>query len=119
MTMILVVEDESLIRMSIADHLEESGFDVLEARDADQALELLIKNPGISIIFTDVDMPGSMDGIALAQLVRDRWPPIRVFVTSGLWRLNGDELPDQSVFIPKPYNADELARQFQATRNLL
>jgi len=117
MTTILVVEDESLIRMSIADHLEESGFTVLEARDADQAMELLAKHPDIKIIFTDVDMPGSMDGIELAQVVRDRWPPIRIYVTSGLWRLNSDELPDQSVFVPKPYNADDLASQFRAVTN--
>lgn len=114
MNTILVVEDESLIRMSIADHLEESGFEVLEARDADQALEILANNPAITIIFTDVDMPGSMDGIALAQAVRDRWPPVRIYVTSGLWRLNTDELPNDAVFIPKPYNADDLAEQFLA-----
>lgn len=115
MTVILVVEDESLIRMSIADHLEESGFEVVEARDADQAMQLLSVHPNIGIIFTDVDMPGSMDGIALAQAVRDRWPPIRIFVTSGLWRLDSDELPVDAVFIPKPYNADELANQFRMT----
>ncbi|WEK03654.1 MAG: response regulator [Candidatus Devosia phytovorans] len=114
MTTILVVEDESLIRMAIVDHLEESGFDVVEARDADQALKLLAVRDDIRIIFTDVDMPGSMDGIRLAQAVRDGWPPIRIYVTSGLWRLNSDELPDETVFIPKPYNADELVEQFRA-----
>lgn len=114
MTTILVVEDESLIRMSIVDYLEDNGFAVLEARDADQALALLQKHPDIAIIFTDVDMPGSMDGIRLAQAVRERWPPIRVYVTSGLWRFKDGELPDETIFIPKPYNADELVEQFRA-----
>lgn len=113
MTTVLVVEDESLIRMSIADHLQESGFEVLEARDADQALKFLTSHPEIEIIFTDVDMPGDMDGIKLAQAVRDRWPPIRIYVTSGLWRLDRDELPDDAVFVPKPYNVDDIVTQFR------
>lgn len=115
MTTVLVVEDESLIRMSIADHLEESGFEVIEARDADQALQLLNERSGIGIIFTDVDMPGTMDGIDLAHTVKEKWPPIRIFVTSGLWRLDIDELPTNAVFISKPYNADDLAKQFHLT----
>lgn len=113
MTAILVVEDESLIRMSIADHLEEGGFEVLEARDADQAIALLSEHGQIAIVFTDVDMPGSMDGIGLAQTIRERWPPIKVYVTSGLWRLDSGELPEAAVFVPKPYNADELVGQFR------
>lgn len=114
MTTILIVEDESLIRMAISDHLEEQGFNVVEARDAEQALVLLEARSDIEIIFTDVDLPGSMDGIELAHAVRDRWPPIRIYVTSGLWRLKSDELPDETTFVPKPYNADELVHQFRS-----
>lgn len=113
MTTVLVVEDESLIRMAIADHLQESGFHVLEAKNADQALILLAERSDIGILFTDVDMPGSIDGVELARAARDLWSAIRIYVTSGLWRLNDGELPTDSVFVSKPYNADDLVKLFR------
>jgi CheY-like chemotaxis protein len=103
------VEDEPITRMDVVDQLEEGGFQVFEAPDADRAIKILEANPAISILFTDVDMPGSMDGLKLAAAVRDRWPPIRIVVASGLRKINVDSLPSDSRFFTKPYNVNEIA----------
>ncbi|WP_439815440.1 response regulator [Zavarzinia sp. CC-PAN008] len=100
---ILVVEDEVLIRLDTAASLEEAGFAVVEAQNADEALALLEARGDIAGVFTDVRMPGSMDGLALAYAVRERWPGIAVIVTSGHVRLQNDELPPNVPFITKPY----------------
>src|ERR1700746_1118000 len=84
--LVLVVEDEALIRMDSADVIRDLGFEVIEAVDADQAVSLLESVPGIKVVFTDIQMPGSMDGLLLAAIVRDRWPPIALLVTSGKLR---------------------------------
>lgn len=106
---VLVVEDEPIIRMDVVDQLEEGGFQVFEAPDADRAIKILEANPAIRVLFTDVDMPGSMDGLKLAAAVRDRWPPIRIVVASGLRKVNLDALPGDSRFFSKPYNVNEIA----------
>jgi CheY-like chemotaxis protein len=106
---VLVVEDEPIIRMDVVSQLEDAGFDVFEAPDADRAIEILEANSAIRILFTDIDMPGSMDGLKLAAAVRDRWPPIRIVVASGLRKINIDALPDDSRFFSKPYNVNEIA----------
>ncbi|HEV7283761.1 MAG TPA: response regulator, partial [Kaistia sp.] len=80
---ILVVEDEGLVRMAAADDLVEAGFKVIEAANADQAIQMLETHPEITILFTDIDMPGSMDGIRLAHAVRERWPPVKLVLVSG------------------------------------
>ena len=106
---VLVVEDEPITRMDVVEQLEEGGFRVFEAPDADRAIKILEANPAIRILFTDIDMPGSMDGLKLAAAVRDRWPPIRIVVASGLRKINMDALPDNSRFFSKPYNVNEIA----------
>lgn len=106
---VLVVEDEPITRMDVVGQLEEGGFKVFEAPDADKAIRILEANPEISVLFTDVDMPGSMDGLKLAAAVRDRWPPIRIVVASGLRKINMDALPDASCFFSKPYDVNEIA----------
>ncbi|WP_439602941.1 response regulator transcription factor [Devosia sp.] len=100
---VLVVEDEALIRMDIADQLEREGFVVFEAANADQAIIVLDAQPGVRIMFTDIDMPGSMDGLKLAAAVRHRFPPIQIIVTSGHRVVEISEMPDGSVFFGKPY----------------
>src|SRR5437868_6533693 len=80
---ILVVEDEFLIRMATADVIRDAGFEVLEAADADGAIAILESRGDIRVVFTDIHMPGSMDGAKLAQAVRQRWPPVRIIATSG------------------------------------
>lgn len=100
---VLVVEDEALIRMDIADQLEREGFFVFEAANADQAIVVLNAQPSVRIMFTDIDMPGSMDGLKLAAVVRDRFPPVQIIVTSGHRSVELSEMPDGSVFFSKPY----------------
>ncbi|HEV7344741.1 MAG TPA: response regulator [Devosia sp.] len=106
---VLVVEDEPLVRMDISDQLQDFGFTVLEAADAEEALFVLAANPEIQVMFTDVDMPGSMDGLKLAAAVRDRWPPIKIIVTSGHRRVSIGDIPRDSRFFGKPYAARDIA----------
>jgi len=107
---VLVVEDETLIRMDIVDQIAAAGFEVLQAGNADEAIEILESNLNVTIVFTDVDMPGSMDGIKLAQAVRGRWPPIKIIVTSGQFKVRDEDLPAGGVFFGKPYNPTDVVR---------
>ena len=100
---ILIVEDEVLVRLELVDLVEEAGFRVFEASNADEAIQIMEANPGIKILITDVDMPGSMDGLKLSHFVRDRWPPVKIVVASGHVRVKPTELPEQGVFLNKPY----------------
>jgi CheY-like chemotaxis protein len=101
---VLVVEDEPLLLLSIADDLRDAGYKVLEANNADAAIRLLEANQDISILFTDIDMPGSMDGLKLSEAVRNRWPPVQIIVTSGHMNLSDKDLPVAGRFVPKPYS---------------
>lgn len=113
---VLLVEDEAVIRMDISDQLQDFGFKVLEASDAAEAVVMLEANRDIQVMFTDVDMPGSMDGLMLAAAVRDRWPPIKIIVTSGHRRVQLDDMPAESRFFGKPYHAAEIA---EAAREMM
>ena len=115
---VLVVEDEPLILLDIVDYLESEGFRVLQAANAAEAIEMLEREPAISIIFTDVEMPGTMDGLKLAALVRDRWPPVKIVVTSGHKTVEITDLPDGGVFFSKPYRPEELAITFRELTSL-
>ena len=106
---VLVVEDEALVRMGIVDFLEDEGFRVFEADNAEEAIALLTKIDEIRVLFTDVDMPGSMDGLRLAAAVRDRWPPVQIIVTSGHLRSDPASLPENAVFLGKPYDPAVIA----------
>ncbi|MDB5530346.1 MAG: hypothetical protein JWR51_3449 [Devosia sp.] len=110
---ILVVEDEFLILSSTANDLRDAGFTVFEASNADDAIALLETHAEIRILFTDVDMPGSMNGLKLSAAVRDRWPPILIIVTSGKTPVGGTELPTGGRFFPKPYNTNKIASAMQ------
>lgn len=100
---VLIVEDETLVRMYGSDLLEEAGFAVLEASDADEALAILDRQEGVSLVFSDVDMPGSMDGLDLARTVHSRWPHIRLLLTSGHHRLDDSHVPANGQFVRKPW----------------
>jgi two-component system, response regulator PdtaR len=106
---VLLVEDEPPVRMTAADELEEAGFQVLEAANADVALAVLeARSDEVQVLFTDVDMPGSMDGMALAEQVHQRWPHVLLLISSGYARPRSDEIPDHGQFIPKPCHAATL-----------
>lgn len=105
---VLVVEDEPLLRMAAVDMVEIAGFEAVEATDATHAVQILESRPDITIVFTDVDMPRGMDGVKLAALVRDRWPPIEIIVVSGHVNIEDIKLPARSVFFAKPYKEHEV-----------
>ncbi len=105
---VLVVEDEAIIRMNIVAELEDAGFEVFEASNAAQAIDVLIANNRIQLMFTDVDMPGGVDGLKLAASVRDRWPPIKIIVTSGHRQIDVDALPVEARFMAKPYDLNSV-----------
>src|ERR1700761_9677171 len=100
---ILVVEDEFLLRADTVDFLQEAGFVVYQASNADDAIALLEQHLDIQVVFTDIQMPGSMDGLKLAHYVRGRWPPIKLIITSGLARPLLKHMPLGSEFVGKPY----------------
>lgn len=110
---VLVVEDEPLVLMSTVDFLEDEGFVVHEAANADEALQVLRTVPTISILFTDVDMPGEMNGLKLSAAVRRGWPPVRIVVTSGHRIVDITEIPDGGVFFSKPYRHRDVAATFR------
>jgi len=105
---VLIVEDEILVRMDAAGSIEAAGFDVVEAGNADEAIAILQQRTDIHLVFTDIHMPGSMDGLKLAHYVRDRWPPVKIVATSGHARISDEDLPDGGRFMTKPYSARHL-----------
>lgn len=110
---VLVVEDEPFVRMLGADALEDAGFGVLEACNADEALRLLGARSDVRIVFTDIEMPGSVDGLALAWRIHERWPRIGVVLTSGRCFIDPASMPHGDLFMPKPYAAWALVRQIE------
>lgn len=106
----LVAEDEPLVRMEAADVLGDAGFDVLEASTTPAALAYLEMHPEITLLFTDVVMPGPIDGLALAHEVRRRWPGVKIIIASGRVTPDPAQLPDGARFLEKPYYANGLAR---------
>ena len=115
--MILIVDDEPLIRLGAVQIAEDEGFEVVEAANADKALEILECRNDIRVIFTDIHMPGSMDGLKLAHAVRDRWPPIKIIVTSGREYPEGSDIPQGGRFFPKPYNPAQVQNTLREWAN--
>ncbi|WP_127143310.1 response regulator [Pelagibacterium montanilacus] len=111
---VLVVEDSPIIRMGAIDLVVSAGYEALEAQDADEAIRILELRDDVDLVFTDVDMPGTMDGIRLAHYIRDRWPPVRLLVASGAAIIEESSLPLGSKFFSKPYHdhaiTDAMAR---------
>jgi two-component system, response regulator PdtaR len=110
---ILVVEDDALVRTLAVVVAEDSGFEVLSAASADEAIPILESRSDIRLVFTDVSMPGSMNGLKLAHVVRDRWPPVELLVTSAFSNFTVADLPKRSRFLAKPYNVGTLAKTLQ------
>jgi len=105
---VLVVEDESLIRTDAVEMVEIAGFEAISASDADEAIRILESRNDIRAVFTDVQMPGSMDGLRLARVVRSRWPPVALIVTSGRTKIPENDLPSGGRFLGKPYHSGQV-----------
>jgi CheY-like chemotaxis protein len=105
---VLVVEDEPLLRLFAAETIADAGFQVVEAANATEAVHILETRFDIRIVFTDIDMPHGVDGLELAASIRRRWPPIEIVITSGKPFPRGSQLPSRSVFHPKPYRQDQI-----------
>jgi CheY-like chemotaxis protein len=110
---ILVVEDEALIRLNAVDFLTDEGYVVLQAPNADEAIRILESREDVALVFTDVNVPGSMDGLRLVELIHRRWPPVSLIVTSGKNALRDSDLPDSGRFIPKPYTNERILQVVQ------
>ena len=106
---VLVVEDDFLVRMTAVSTVEDAGFLALEAENADAAIKLLEAHPEIRLVFTDVNMPGSMDGLKLAMYAHGRWPPLKFIIVSGRPFPIAAEMPDGAHFHQKPYLATAIS----------
>ena len=105
---VLVVEDDPILLMDAMELVEDAGLTAYGARDADAAIGLLERHPDIRILFSDVEMPGSMDGLKLARAVRDRWPPVTIIMTSGRVKVGAEDMPENGMFFAKPYPPSEI-----------
>jgi CheY-like chemotaxis protein len=112
-SLVLVVEDEPLLRINAVALVEDAGCDAVAASSADEAIEQLESNANIRAVFTDIDLPGGMDGMRLAAVIRDRWPPVELIVTSGHINIEKGQLPERGHFLPKPYTSAQLSRALE------
>ena len=110
---VLVVEDEMLLRIRAVDMVEDAGFTSVEAVDADEAVAILESRSDIALMFTDIQMPGSMDGLQLAHAVHERWPPIKIILVSGQLTPTNTDIPPNSRFYGKPLDAKEIIAELQ------
>jgi two-component system, response regulator PdtaR len=100
---VLVVEDHPLVRMAVREVMTEAGFEALDASSASGAIRTLEARPDIRLVFTDAEMPGTMNGIGLAHYIRKRWPPVKLIIVSGKREIASEELPAGARFFHKPY----------------
>jgi CheY-like chemotaxis protein len=113
-SVVLIVEDEALLRMHAAELLEEAGFEVVEAENADEALKAMQARRDIRVLFTDIQMPGPLDGMALARKIHEQWPKVLLLITSGNIRPAQSDIPDHGHFLTKPYRATDLIAEIDA-----
>src|SRR6267142_1170134 len=111
---VLVVEDEMLLRMRAVDMVEDAGYTSVEAVDADEAVAILESRSDIALMFTDIQMPGSMNGLELAHTVHQRWPPIKIILVSGQVKPATIDIPADSRFHGKPLEAKEMIAEIQS-----
>ena len=115
---VLVVEDDALQLFDAVETIERAGLKVYAARDADEAISILEMHEDIGVVFTDINMPGSMDGIRLAHCVRDRWPPVQFIVTSGNVGVRPEDLPAGSLFFGKPYPGEKVVNALRSMASM-
>ena len=110
---VLVVEDEMVLRMRAVDIVEDAGFVPIEAVNADEAIQILESRDDISLLFTDIQMPGSMDGLKLAHAAHRRWPHIKIILVSGQIAVTDADKPNDSKFFPKPLEIQQMILELQ------
>lgn len=110
---VLVVEDDMMLRMRSVDIVEDAGYTPVEAVDADEALGILQSRSDIALLFTDIQMPGSMDGLQLAHAVYQRWPELKIILVSGKLKLSSAEIPRDSRFFGKPLVSGQIITEMQ------
>ena len=110
---VLIVEDEMLLRMRAVDMVEDAGYNSVEAVDADEAVAILESRSDIALLFTDIQMQGSMDGLGLAHTVHKRWPPIKIILVSGQLKRSNIEIPACSRFFGKPLEPKEMIAEMR------
>ena len=110
---VLIVEDEMMLRMRAVDIVEDAGFTPIEAVNADDALAILESRSDIEMLFTDIQMPGSIDGLKLAYAVHERWPLIKIILVSGQLTLTDDDKPADSRFFGKPLDVKNMIAEMQ------
>ena len=116
MSSILIVEDEVLTNEYLEFVLEEAGYEAIPAASADEAIAVLEHREDVDLVVTDINLPGGLNGLQLAALVRNRWPAINIIVVTGYNAPRKEEIPLGSLFVPKPYSAQkmiEAVRHFQ------
>jgi len=111
--LVLVVEDEPIIRMNTVAMIEDAGFATVEASNADDAILLLESRPEIRAVFSDIEMPGSMDGLKLIHAIRKRWPPAVLILASGCISPLVADMPERTVFLQKPYVERDLIKALE------
>lgn len=107
---VLIVEDEALIRLVLAEQLQERGYRTIEAANASEAINLLERSRAIRAAFIDIDLPGSMNGLLLARYIRSAWPEVALLISSGHVEAMSDQMPAGAIFIPKPCRMMDMAR---------
>lgn len=115
----LVVEDEAMLRFTLAQDLQAAGYKTYEAENASEAIKAMEDYPDIRVVFSDVQMPGTMDGLGLSRYVRDRWPPTIIVVTSGRCSPSASEMASGAMFLAKPYSHEKLSRMLEGIREHL
>lgn len=113
-SLVLVVEDDALLRLDAADQLEDAGFAVVQAANAAQALQVMKSRPDVRVLFTDVEMPGPLDGMELARKVHEQWPNVRLLITSGNKRPAKAGIADHGRFLAKPYRTQDVIKEIAA-----
>jgi DNA-binding NtrC family response regulator len=108
---VLLVEDEKLLRWNATNILEDEGFKVIEAENAEAALQVMRSRSDVRLLFTDIQMPGSLDGMDLARKVHEQWPKVKLLITSGNLKPSRAQIPDDGHFIGKPYDGDQVTAE--------
>ena len=113
-SVVLIVEDEEILRTFAAWQLEEAGFEVVQAANADEALQAMNSRPDVRVLFTDVQMPGQLDGMGLAREIHEQWPTVLVLITSGNSRPAKADIPNHGHFLAKPYRSEDVISEIAA-----